>query len=138
MEIITLNTWIGSRQITTKAKELTYTVRELICNYRSTGKPAYWPTDPKKIPDILGFFVYRKVTTSFINVEENLDLNSDHSAVMLTLSERIIKKRTKPAFVNKTTDWESLKIEINNTINLCYRRTYKINSKFSGKQKCTA
>lgn len=111
----------GSRLITTKGKELRGAVRELGCNYHSTNKPTYWPTDRNKIPDLLDFFITRKVSSHFINIEENFDLNSDHSAVIITISENVIKRESKPFLVNKSTDWESLRIELENNIDLKVR-----------------
>ena len=93
-------------------------IQETGCSFHSTGKPTYWPTDPNKIPDLLDFFISRRVSQNFIDIEENFDLDSDHSAVILTLSERIIKKVNKPSLVNKTTDWESFKLELEGKIQL--------------------
>lgn len=108
----------GSRLITTKGSELRKAIRELGCNFHSTGKPTYWPTDPNKTPDLLDFFISRKISPNFIDTEESFDLSSDHSAVIITLSERIIKKENRLTLTNKTTDWESFKIDLQNTINL--------------------
>ena len=63
-------------------------------------------------------FICRKISANFIDLEENFDLSSDHSAVIFTLSERIIKKEATPTLVNKTTDWESFRIDLTNEINL--------------------
>lgn len=38
----------GSRLITTKGKELYQAVREYDCEFHSTKKPTYWPTDLQK------------------------------------------------------------------------------------------
>lgn len=108
----------GSRITTTKGRELRQAIKELGCNYHSSGKPTYWPTDQNKIPDLLDFFIARKVSPNFIDVEEILDLDSDHSAVLLTLSERIIKKEVRPTLVNKTTEWESFRCDLQKNINL--------------------
>ena len=108
----------GSRLTTTKGSQLRKAINKKGCNYHSTGKPTYWPTDPNKLPDLLDFFITRKVSPNFIEVEENFDLDSDHSAVILTLSERIIKNETRCTLSNKTTDWESFKLELHENINL--------------------
>ena len=47
------------------------------------------------MPDLLDFFITRKVSPNFIEVEENFDLDSDYSAVILTLSEKINKRATR-------------------------------------------
>lgn len=108
----------GSRLTTTKSKELKEAMREAGCNYHTTDKPIYWSTDLKKIPDLLDFFITRKVSSNFVFIEDNFDMDSDHSVVILTLSERIIKRESRPTLTNKTTDWMSFSIEIENRINL--------------------
>lgn len=65
----------GSRLTTIKGKELHEAAAKLNCNYTRTCKPTYWPSDPKKIPDLLDFFISRKVSPNYIVVEENFDLN---------------------------------------------------------------
>lgn len=78
----------GSRLITTKGSELKKAIIEKGGRHHSTGsKPTYWPTDRNKIPDLLDFFITKKVSPNFIEIEENLDLDSDHSAVILTNKE---------------------------------------------------
>lgn len=108
----------GSRITKTKGRELKKSILELNCNHHSTGNPTYWPTDPNKLPDLLDFFISRKVCQNFIHTEDNYDLNSDHSAVILTLSDKIIKKENKYTLTNHTTDWVSFKTELEKNINL--------------------
>lgn len=45
-------------------------------------------------------------------------MNSDHTPIILILSEDISKKEAKPTLVNKFTDWESFKIDLEKRINL--------------------
>lgn len=108
----------GSRLTTTKGKELRAAMREMGCNFHTTFGPTYWPTDRDKIPDLLDFFISKKVSPNFLHIEENFDLSSDHSPVILTLSEKIIKRENKPSLTNKTTDWVSFKCELEKVINL--------------------
>lgn len=108
----------GSRLTTTKGKELLHAIKETKCDVISTGKPTYWPTDTNKVPDLIDFFIYKNITTSFIHIEEGYDMSSDHSPIMLTLSEKIIPKESNPTLVNKNTDWESFKLDLDNIVNL--------------------
>lgn len=108
----------GSRLTTVKGKELLAAIQEYDCVCLSTGKPTYWPTDPDKVPDLLDFFISRKISTNYINLEECLDLSSDHSSIMLTLSENIIKKKLSPTLTNKTTNWEHFQTQLSNKIQL--------------------
>ena len=108
----------GSRLVTKKGKELLKAIMQYGCNYHSTGMPTYWPTDQSKIPDLLDFFITKKISTNFVSVEECFDLSSDHSPVILTLSENLIKKEVNPHLTNKTTDWESFKSDLSKRIYL--------------------
>lgn len=108
----------GSRLTTTKGRELRKAIQETNCNHHSTGKPTYWPTDTNKIPDLLDFFITRKVSPNFTDVEENFDMDSDHSAAILTLSETVIKRVARATLTNRTTDWQSFQIDLQNKINL--------------------
>ncbi len=108
----------GSRLTTTKGRELRKAIAETSCHFHSTGRPTYWPTDPNKLPDLLDFYITRKVSPNTIDLTESFDLNSDHSAVILTLSMHIIKKSAKPALANKTTNWEHFRIDLQKSINL--------------------
>jgi hypothetical protein len=47
-----------------------------------------------------------------------LELGSDHSPIVLTLSESIIQKPYNPMLVNKKTDWESFRMAIEDRIQL--------------------
>lgn len=112
------NTRWGSRLTTTKGKELQLAVDEYNCEVHSTRKPTYWPTDRAKIPDLLDFFITKYISPNTIEVEEEFDLNSDHSPIVLTIHSSAVKKPGAPQLINKYTDIESLKHMIENKIDL--------------------
>lgn len=107
-----------SRLTTTKGKELLSAVKQINCETVSTGNPTYWPTDQNKLPDLIDFYIYKNIASGFLSIEEGYDMNSDHSPTILTLSESIIEKEDTPRLVNKHTDWESFKIDLNDEIDL--------------------
>lgn len=108
----------GSRLTTTKGKNLLAACRQLNCETLSTGKPTYWPTDPNKIPDLIDFFIVKNISTNYLLIEEGWDMNSDHSPILLTLSDNIIKKENPPRLTNKWTDWPNFRLDLENCINL--------------------
>lgn len=108
----------GSRLTTTKGKELLNAIKEYKCESLSTGKPTYWPTDPDKIPDLIDFFIIKNISCNFLQIEDWQDMSSDHSPIMLTLSENIIHKTTNSVLVNSKTDWESFKLCLEEQIQL--------------------
>ena len=64
----------------------------------STGKPTYWPTDLNKTPDLIDFFVIKNVSINYIEIDEVYDLSSDHSPILLIISEHIMKKKSELCF----------------------------------------
>jgi len=80
--------------------------------------PTYWPTDTEKIPDLSDFYIIKNISSNYIQIEDNLELNSDHTPIILTLSESIIQKLCDPALVSKKTDWEGLRMTIEERVQL--------------------
>lgn len=66
------------------------TGRETKYDFYSTGKPMYWPTDPKKVPDLIDFYIIKGLSDNYIKVDESGDLASDHSPAIMTISEILI------------------------------------------------
>lgn len=106
----------GSRLTTTKGKELHEAILKHSCKWHSTGKPTYWPSDQNKTPDLIDFFITRKVPTDYIQVQEGFDSTSDHSSILMTISDKIITNEKPPILSNKYTDWKNFKSELNNSI----------------------
>lgn len=49
--------------------------------------PTYWPSSPHKNPDILDIFITKTPSNVHYVIDNILDLNSDHSSVILTLND---------------------------------------------------
>jgi hypothetical protein len=88
----------GPRLTTCKGKELYDAIKEYGCKYHSTSKPTYWPIDEKKMPDLQHFFITKKIGKLHRHRRE-YGLCSDHSGVILTLGETIIRKAANPTLV---------------------------------------
>lgn len=112
------NTHWGSRLSNTKGRELLSAIKDMKCDSISTGTPTYWPTDPKKIPDLLDFFIVKNVSLNYMRTFQSYDLNSDHSAIYLEISERIQLKEKVPSLCNRHTDWENFKRDLDSFVDL--------------------
>jgi hypothetical protein len=53
-----------SRLISPRRREVLKTMEQLNLNHISTGEPTYWPTDCKKLPDLLNFCVTKGIPVS--------------------------------------------------------------------------
>jgi exonuclease III len=108
----------GSRLTNMKGNELDQAIKEYRCDVHTTGKPTYWLTDLNKLPDLIDFFVTKILSTGFLDVTEEFDLDSDHSPIVLTLSAIIIKKGRNPTQSNYYTDRDLFQAELLTRINL--------------------
>lgn len=103
----------GSRIISPgKGNDLLRVIKENNCDYHSSGKPTYWPTDISKIPDLLDFYITRGIPANLIQVVGVQDLSSDHTPVMLTLGEQAKKIQKNNNITNKHTDWDKFRYHI--------------------------
>ena len=80
--------------------------------------PTYWPTSPRKRPDILDFFI-----TSNLNPLNGLpsvvhDLSSDHSPVFLLLDVKPIPVPRRPSLIEGKMDWVGFQTGLETKINL--------------------
>jgi hypothetical protein len=62
--------------------------------------------------------VSKNLSSSFTDVTEEFDLDSDHSPIVLTLSETVIKKCRSPTLTNNHTDWDTFRDALVSRINL--------------------
>lgn len=108
----------GSRLASPRGRELYKMIKECNMNHLTTGQPTYWPSDRRKIPDVLDFFITKGINKSYADIESSLDLSSDHSPIIATISANIIKK-TKPAILhNSRTNWDYFREILDNQISL--------------------
>ena len=84
--------------------------------YVSTGEPTYWPSDNRKVPDLLDFGVTKGIPTHSIQAVTDFDLSSDHSPVLLTMHKRITPQNCPPTLSSKTTDWVTFQNYINENL----------------------
>jgi hypothetical protein len=73
----------------------------------STGQPTYWPSDVNKIPDLVDFCVTKGISSDFTVAQSCLDLSSDHSPILVTLTSHAIPPDEAPRLSNRPTDWDS-------------------------------
>lgn len=108
----------GSRTITHKGRQLLLAMQEYKLNYLSTGHPTYWPTDPRKVPDLIDFCITRGIDDNHMKAESCLDLSSDHSPVIITASTKIISRKIVKRLHTKHTDWTRFKEILDSRITL--------------------
>ncbi|KAE9524515.1 hypothetical protein AGLY_015103 [Aphis glycines] len=66
--------------------------------------PTYWPTSVRKNPDILDIFIAKIPSNIHCNTINILDLNSDHSSVILTLNASPPLRPISPKLFSHTTN----------------------------------
>ncbi|VVC31471.1 Pre-C2HC domain,Endonuclease/exonuclease/phosphatase,Reverse [Cinara cedri] len=66
--------------------------------------PTYWPTSTRKKPDILDIFITKIPNNIHCIMENILNLNSDHSSILLTLNVSPPLRQESPKLFNYTTN----------------------------------
>jgi hypothetical protein len=107
----------GSRLTTPKGRELFKTMTANNMYSLSTGEPTYWPTDRRKIPDVLDFCVIKGINENYVMVQSCFDLSSDHSPIIITLNAQISRKKKPPTLCNHKTDWVAFQEILDTDIN---------------------
>jgi len=94
----------------------------------STATPTYWPTDTRKTPDLLDFFVTRGLSESYLEITASYDFSSDHSHIIATVSEAIIAKPRPPHLHTRTTNWEKYRelIRLGANLNISLKTPHDI------------
>ena len=100
------NTFWGSRLTSPKGKELLEAGHQVKCEFLTGRNPTYWPSDPNKKPDLIDFFISKNLSENYIHIENHDGLSSDHSPVILTVSESIIEKKSPHQLTNTKTNWK--------------------------------
>jgi len=108
----------GSRLTTTKGCNLWRAVSDSNYDYISNGAPTYWPTDPRKLPDLLDFFVSHGLPRTNRQIHSNYDLSSDHTPVIVSLRTAAIDKTLPPKLTTRNTDWNTFQHYLEENTNL--------------------
>src|SRR5436190_1777997 len=108
----------GSRLANPRGRNLLKCMNNNNLTHFSTGEPTYWPTDIQKIPDLLDFFVTKCISHNYLNIVSCLDLSSDHSPVILTVSSSVVTRESPPTLCNKYTDWVRFRDILNESLTL--------------------
>jgi hypothetical protein len=72
----------------------------------STGEPTYWPSDPKRLPDLLDFCVIKGIPHDSALTRSCFELSSDHSPVLISLNLRALHHAPQPTLCNRKTNWD--------------------------------
>lgn len=76
----------GSRLTSPKGKQLLQAIRKQNLNCTSGGSPTYWPTDRRKIPDVIDLVITKNIALDQIALTTTMDLSSDHSPTTINFA----------------------------------------------------
>lgn len=93
-------------------------------NVLAPPDPTYWPSSPRKNPDILDIFVTKIPSSLHSSVVNLLDLNSDHSSVLCTLNTFPLTRSAPPKLFNPSTD----RLKFHNLVNQGVKLNVKLKS----------
>jgi len=108
----------GCRVANPRGKSLLSSLSSNNLQIVSPSEPTYWPTSPSKLPDILDVFITSRIPPSHHTIHTLPDLSSDHSPVLLTLSEFPLRQSSPPSLIRGHVDWEAFRKELDNLLSL--------------------
>ncbi|EFN89914.1 Probable RNA-directed DNA polymerase from transposon X-element, partial [Harpegnathos saltator] len=99
----------GSRLINPKGRMLYNVIINKKMEAISQSMPTYWPTDRRKIPDIIDFGIIKGISKKYFKVETSPELSSDHSPLTINVSKRVIMEMQPCKLHNKKTNWQQFR-----------------------------
>ena len=102
----TKHTQWDSRLVTVRGRNLLNSIITNNLNYLTIYEPTYWPTDTNKIPDLLDFFITKNISPRYIQINSSVELSSDHSPAIATVSSTIIENPPNGFIHNQFTNWQ--------------------------------
>jgi endonuclease/exonuclease/phosphatase (EEP) superfamily protein YafD len=87
------NTQWGSRLATTKGRELMKAINIINGNIHTTGRPTYWSIVRNKTPDVIDFYISKKIPMNCMKIEDSYDLDSDHCPIIMTVTKSLRKRQ---------------------------------------------
>jgi hypothetical protein len=82
------------------------------------GEPIYWPTDINKTQDLLDLFTFKRLLHNSLDKKLNLEIASDHTPIMTTISTHIITHQKPRKLHNSQTNWEAFRAQIEENFRL--------------------
>jgi endonuclease/exonuclease/phosphatase family metal-dependent hydrolase len=110
------NTLWGSRITSTKGRELLLSLTHNNLQYVTTREPTYWPTDPRKTPDLLDICITKGISPHNIKAMSCLELTSDHTPILITIFTSPIGKPKKPSLSSNKTNWNIFRLSLDNIL----------------------
>jgi hypothetical protein len=107
----------GSRLCNPRGRNLIKAILENNMHVISPFSPTYWPTSPRKLPDLLDFYIEKGLSNVPRNIFTDVDLSSDHTSVCLTLWTEP-KIESSPNLITGTMDWEKFRNNLDILLNI--------------------
>ncbi|KZC13896.1 RNA-directed DNA polymerase from mobile element jockey [Dufourea novaeangliae] len=107
----------GSKITTPRGRILEQVVREHLLELISTGEPTYWPQASDKTPDSLDFAISKKLNRRQRITQSCVDLSSDHSPIIISLTQKPTEIQNTTNLYNSWTDWNLFREMLEKNIN---------------------
>jgi hypothetical protein len=93
------------RLILLKGRELFNAIEDMNLAILSTGESIYWPSNNKKIFDLLNFGIIRSIPKNFCRIKSCFELPSNYSSVIFIINSKIMTKGKSYTLCNAKIKW---------------------------------
>lgn len=80
-------------------------INSLKLKWTSGNQPTYWPSDRRKIPDIIDFFVCKGISAQLLSTCTVNDLSFDHAPTIFKVLGQVQPSPTIQTITNRHTNW---------------------------------
>jgi hypothetical protein len=107
----------GSRLCTPRGRQLQACLLENNMHPITPFSPTYWPASPRRLPDILDFYIQKGLTNVPYDIDVVHDLSSDHTPVQLTLWAEYKLSSTSTLICGEI-DWEEFRNSLDHALEI--------------------
>jgi len=110
----------GSRLVTPKGRQLYNAIIKVNkkLDFVSPGSPTFWPTDPRKVPDLIDFAVTKNIPRNILSAKAFSGLSSDHPPMLITLLQSTKTTDHPLRLTTHRTNWLKYKKYVSSHIKL--------------------
>jgi hypothetical protein len=103
----------GARFISFRGHELIKLMENNNLKHMSTGEPTYWSSDRNKLQHLVDLYVTEGIPQGFSDATSCVDISSDHSPILITLTAHAMNQETEPILSNRYTNLDEFRCLIN-------------------------
>jgi hypothetical protein len=72
----------------------------------------------QQTPDLIDFFIFKGLSHNYLDIKPNLEIASDHTPIIATISTHTVTRKQPPKLRNRNTNWDVFRNQIEENLRL--------------------